>query len=74
MPLAIVYAQATLKKCAALYNKQKGKLDAHIADAIMSAADEVTGGKLDQHFPLVIYQTGEYLYRIRSRSSVVYYV
>ena len=58
MPLPIVHAQATLKKCAAQYNKTHGKMEAPIADAIMAAADEVILGKLDDHFPLVIYQTG----------------
>eukprot|EP00566_Odontella_aurita_P012456 CAMPEP_0113592520 /NCGR_PEP_ID=MMETSP0015_2-20120614/37891_1 /TAXON_ID=2838 /ORGANISM="Odontella" /LENGTH=485 /DNA_ID=CAMNT_0000499063 /DNA_START=72 /DNA_END=1529 /DNA_ORIENTATION=- /assembly_acc=CAM_ASM_000160 len=58
MPLPIVYAQATLKKCCALYNKDAGRMDASIADSIAAAADEVIGGGLDRHFPLVIYQTG----------------
>mmetsp|Transcript_5130 Transcript_5130/g.6628 ORF Transcript_5130/g.6628 Transcript_5130/m.6628 type:complete len:473 (-) Transcript_5130:797-2215(-) len=58
MPLPIVYAQATVKKCCALYNKSAGKISPEIADAIAKAADEVISGKLDDHFPLVIYQTG----------------
>ncbi len=58
MPLAIIYAQATVKKCCAKYNKSVGKLPADIADAISRAADEVITGKLDEHFPLVIFQTG----------------
>ena len=58
MPLPIVYAQATLKKCCAQYNKSVGKMDATVADAIAQAADEVIAGKLDAHFPLVIFQTG----------------
>tara|TARA_B110000305_G_C19289091_1_gene563261 strand:- start:49 stop:618 length:570 start_codon:yes stop_codon:yes gene_type:complete len=58
MPLPIVHAQATLKKCCALHNKKSGKMDASVADAIALAADEVIAGKLDRHFPLVIYQTG----------------
>eukprot|EP00551_Chaetoceros_affinis_P005928 CAMPEP_0203663200 /NCGR_PEP_ID=MMETSP0090-20130426/878_1 /ASSEMBLY_ACC=CAM_ASM_001088 /TAXON_ID=426623 /ORGANISM="Chaetoceros affinis, Strain CCMP159" /LENGTH=469 /DNA_ID=CAMNT_0050526079 /DNA_START=51 /DNA_END=1456 /DNA_ORIENTATION=- len=58
MPLPIVYAQATVKKCCATYNKSVGKLPADIADAISQAADEVISGKLDDHFPLVIFQTG----------------
>lgn len=48
----------TLKKAAALVNKDYG-LDPKIADAISKAADEVISGKLYQdHFPLVIWQTG----------------
>lgn len=58
MPLPIIYAQATLKKCCALYNKSIGKMPENIADAIAQAADEVISGKLDDHFPLVIFQTG----------------
>lgn len=58
MPLPIVHAMATVKKCCALYNKEIGKMDGVVADALCAAADEVIGGKLDQHFPLVIYQTG----------------
>jgi len=58
MPLQIVYAMATIKKCCALYNKSINKMDAKIADAIAQAADEIVSGKLDRHFPLVIFQTG----------------
>mmetsp|Transcript_24414 Transcript_24414/g.28130 ORF Transcript_24414/g.28130 Transcript_24414/m.28130 type:complete len:541 (+) Transcript_24414:107-1729(+) len=58
MPLGIVYGMATVKKCCAQYNKRIGKMDASIADAIAQAADEVTSGKHDHQFPLVIYQTG----------------
>jgi len=58
MPLPIVHAMAQVKKCCAIYNKKAGKMDASVADALCAAADEVIGGKLDRHFPLVIYQTG----------------
>ncbi|MFC4618362.1 class II fumarate hydratase [Camelliibacillus cellulosilyticus] len=58
MPLAIVKAFAVLKKGAALANKKLGKLDAEKADAIVAAADEVIAGKWDEHFPLVVWQTG----------------
>lgn len=58
MPLPIVHAMATVKKSCAIYNKSIGKMDAMIADAIVKAADEVIAGDLDDHFPLVIYQTG----------------
>lgn len=47
-----------LKKAAAVVNKDYG-LDAKVAEAISSAADEVISGKLyEDHFPLVIWQTG----------------
>eukprot|EP00520_Triparma_pacifica_P006970 CAMPEP_0118646600 /NCGR_PEP_ID=MMETSP0785-20121206/8147_1 /TAXON_ID=91992 /ORGANISM="Bolidomonas pacifica, Strain CCMP 1866" /LENGTH=443 /DNA_ID=CAMNT_0006538613 /DNA_START=41 /DNA_END=1369 /DNA_ORIENTATION=+ len=58
MPLKIIHAMATVKKCAAIYNKGKGKIDNDKADAIVSSADEVISGKWDKHFPLCIYQTG----------------
>ena len=58
MPLALINAFGVLKKCSALYNKRTGRLDGTIADAIAEAADEVAAAKLDDHFPLVIYQTG----------------
>lgn len=58
MPLAIVRAMATVKKCCALYNVQTGKLEESIGTNIAKAADEVIAGKLDRHFPLVVFQTG----------------
>ena len=58
MPLAVVYAMATVKKACALYHANTGVMDEKIANAIAQAADEVTAGKLDRHFPLVVFQTG----------------
>merc|ERR1719320_764357 len=58
MPLPIIKAFGVLKKAAAVVNKDYG-LDATIADAISRAADEVISGELyEDHFPLVIWQTG----------------
>jgi len=57
MPLPIVRAFGIMKKCAAKANLNYG-LDAKKAQAIIQAADEVKNGKLDDHFPLVIWQTG----------------
>ncbi|XP_055345434.1 fumarate hydratase, mitochondrial-like [Paramacrobiotus metropolitanus] len=57
MPLPVIYAMALLKKASAEVNQKFG-LDAKLAKAIMSAADEVIEGKLDEHFPLVVWQTG----------------
>merc|ERR1712168_641232 len=57
MPIEVIHAFAILKKSAAEANKQFG-LDAKIAETIKTAADEVVAGKLDSHFPLVIWQTG----------------
>jgi fumarate hydratase class II len=58
MPKPVIRAFGVLKKSAALTNKEIGLLDAKLADAIVKAADEVIAGKLDDHFPLVVWQTG----------------
>lgn len=58
MPEPVIRAMGILKKSAALVNKEFG-LDASLADAISKAADDVISGKLyNEHFPLVIWQTG----------------
>lgn len=57
MPIGIVHALAIVKQAAARVNRAHG-LDARIADAIEAAAGEVIAGKLDDQFPLVIWQTG----------------
>ncbi|ETN79756.1 hypothetical protein RB195_009143 [Necator americanus] len=57
MPLPVVHAFGILKKAAAMVNTEFG-LDKKLADAICQAADEVVAGKLDDHFPLVTWQTG----------------
>ncbi|AMD20174.1 HCR024Wp [Eremothecium sinecaudum] len=58
MPLPIVHAFGILKKSAAIVNESLGTLDPKIAGPIIKAADEVIQGKLDDHFPLVVFQTG----------------
>jgi fumarate hydratase class II len=58
MPIEVVRAFGTLKKAAALVNAELGKLVQLKADLIVSAADEVIQGKLDDHFPLFVWQTG----------------
>jgi fumarate hydratase, class II len=58
MPREIVRAFGVLKKAAALTNRELGQLDAELCDLIVRAADEVIEGKLDDHFPLVVWQTG----------------
>ena len=57
-PVAIVRALGVIKKACAMQNKAQGALDAKIADAIIEAAGEVVAGKLDDNFPLVVWQTG----------------
>jgi len=58
MPLPVVHAFGVLKGCAAAVNQKLAGLDPKISDAIQKAATEVAEGKLDDHFPLVVYQTG----------------
>lgn len=58
MPRQVIRAMAVLKKAAALVNQDLGKLDAERARFIVAAADEIIAGKLDQHFPLRVWQTG----------------
>ena len=57
MPMAIVHALALVKQAASRVNRKHG-LEAEKADAIEAAAAEVASGSLDDHFPLVIWQTG----------------
>jgi fumarate hydratase class II len=58
MPPELIRAFGVLKKAAALVNKDLGKLSAEKATLIVQAADEVIEGRLDEHFPLHIWQTG----------------
>ena len=58
MPVQLIHALAIIKKCAASVNKELGKLDNEKADAIIETVNEILSGKLDEHFPLVVWQTG----------------
>src|ERR687888_541067 len=58
MPVEIVRAFGILKKACAVVNAESGLLPADKADLIVQAADEVIEGKLDDHFPLYVWQTG----------------
>lgn len=58
MPLEIVYGFAYLKKAAAFTNTELGVLDAGKRDLIARVCDEILEGKLDDQFPLVVWQTG----------------
>jgi len=58
MPREIIRAFGILKKAAAITNRELGNLEPELADLIVKAADEVIAGKLDDHFPLVVWQTG----------------
>ena len=58
MPKEIIYAFAYLKKGAALANKDAGVLSAEKCDLIVRVCDEILAGRLDEAFPLVVWQTG----------------
>jgi fumarate hydratase class II len=58
MPIEVIHALAIVKKAAAITNAELGVFSTEKRDLICSAADEVITGKLDDHFPLVVWQTG----------------
>jgi fumarate hydratase, class II len=58
LPKPLVRALGLVKLAAARVNKTMGLIEGKLADAIAKAAEEVAGGKLDEHFPLVVWQTG----------------
>ncbi|NLP52811.1 class II fumarate hydratase [Bacillus sp. RO1] len=58
MPIEIIHAFALLKKAAAKSNHKLRKLSTEKAEAMTAAADEIIMGKWDEHFPLVVWQTG----------------
>jgi fumarate hydratase class II len=58
MPRELIHAFGVLKKAAALANGELGVLPAAKVELIVRAADEVIDGRLDDHFPLVVWQTG----------------
>ncbi|CUV09696.1 Fumarate hydratase class II [hydrothermal vent metagenome] len=57
-PREFIRAYGIIKKAAATVNSATGLLDPQLAKTISSSADEVITGKLDDHFPLVVWQTG----------------
>lgn len=58
MPLEVIYAYAHIKMAAAKVNHQLGHLSETKKKAIIQACSEILEGKLDEHFPLVVWQTG----------------
>ena len=58
MPDSIIKAVAIIKRSAAIVNNQNGSLDGKIKDAILKVADEIIDGKLSEHFPVDVFQTG----------------
>ena len=57
-PKPVVRALGVVKRAAAEANIALGRLDPKLGAAIVAAAQEVIDGKLDEHFPLVVWQTG----------------
>jgi len=58
MPIEIVHALGLIKRAAAEVNHDLGSLDGKRAKAIAEVAQDITDGKLDEHFPLLVWQTG----------------
>jgi fumarate hydratase class II len=58
MPLPIIHAFGIIKRAAAEVNRELGSLDARRATAIVRVAREISDAKLDDHFPLIVWQTG----------------
>ena len=58
MPIRVIRSFALQKKAAAIANMALGDLDEELGNTIIQAANEIIAGKLDDHFPLVIWQTG----------------
>ena len=57
MPTSIIHAFGVIKGAAAEVNRELGSLDARRAAAIARVASDIASGKLDDHFPLVVWQT-----------------
>ena len=74
MPIEVVYGFAQLKRAAALANFDLGKLSEAKKDAIVYACDKVLNKELDQHFPLVVWQTGSGTQSNMNVNEVVSYV
>lgn len=58
MPIEVIHALALVKKCSAEVHKSLSLLDSKKAEAIIQASEEVVQGQWDDHFPLVVWQTG----------------
>lgn len=74
MPMEVIVAFAHLKKAAAVSNNQLGKLSDDKKEAIVYACDKVINRELDEHFPLVVWQTGSGTQSNMNVNEVVSYV
>lgn len=69
MPKQVYHAYGYVKKAAAIVNAATDRLPGWEADAIVRAAEEVIAGKLDDHFPLYVWQTGSGTAEVRRDGS-----
>lgn len=74
MPIEVIYGFAHLKRAAAIANHELGKLSDDKKDAIVYATDEILKGNLDEHFPLVVWQTGSGTQSNMNVNEVISYV
>ncbi|CAM2989152.1 class II fumarate hydratase [Salinicoccus roseus] len=74
MPIEVIVAFAHLKKAAAVSNHDLGKLSADKKEAIVHACDRIIARELDEHFPLVVWQTGSGTQSNMNVNEVVSYV
>ncbi|WP_028781937.1 class II fumarate hydratase [Thalassobacillus devorans] len=74
MPVEVIHGFAVLKKSAARANQELGLLDQEKADAIGHAADRIVAGELEEHFPLVVWQTGSGTQSNMNVNEVIAYV
>ncbi|WP_082234734.1 class II fumarate hydratase [Halobacillus massiliensis] len=74
MPKEVIEGFAVLKKSAALANAELGLLENEKAEAIAHAADQILKGELDEHFPLVVWQTGSGTQSNMNVNEVIAYV
>ncbi|MDU5912005.1 MAG: lyase family protein, partial [Staphylococcus epidermidis] len=74
MPIEVIYGFAQLKRGAALANHELGKLSDEKKNAIVHACDRILNGELDNHFPLVVWQTGSGTQSNMNVNEVVSYV
>ena len=68
MPEPVISAFGIIKKSCAQVNMAQG-MDSKIGNAIVQAADEVLTGKLNAHFPLVVWQTGKLIFSINLKKG-----
>ncbi|MFD2443270.1 class II fumarate hydratase [Bacillus sp. CGMCC 1.16607] len=74
MPLEIIHAFAILKRSTAIVNEKLGKLSPQKTKAIVYACDQIIEGKLNDHFPLVVWQTGSGTQSNMNVNEVIAYV